>query len=270
MFLGHLSLSARLWRVFSCLAITVGSTQATEGQWSAGASTSVPSVISVNASPGLTPEQIAASLAELRAKAEKGDPVSQNRLGDLYGQGLVVKADVVEATKWYRKSAEMGYPPGEFNFGLACRNGEGMPQDYPAALNWYRKAAKAGFVPAQYNLGLMLLKGEGGKKDTRQGAQWIKKAAEHDDALAQVAIAGLYLNGEGFPVDKVEAFAWLSLVAQNPAYTKDAIQLTYQDLQKSLTPYEHAEALDRSKVIFQEIGKRLKTEKKHSTASSSK
>jgi len=268
MFLGHLIPSMRLWRVFSRLTVAVLFAQSTHGQSPAAAPSPVPSAVSTNARPRLTAEQLASKLAELRSKAEKGDPVSQNILGDLYGQGQVVKADLAEAAKWYRKSAEQGYPPGQFNLGLVYENGEGIPKDPKTAIKWYRKAAKKGFVPAEYNLGLMLLKGIGEKKDLSQGAQWIKKAAEGNDTLAQIALAGLYLNGEGFPVDKIEALAWLNLAAQNPKYISDSVQMTYQDIQKSLSPNQISDARDRSKVLSEEMGKRLKVQEKWRPAAS--
>lgn len=262
MFLGHLIPSMRRWHVFSCLTIAVLFAQATHGQSATAAPGSAPPVGSTNARPRLTQEQLTAKLAELRSKAEKGDPVSQNILGDLYGQGQVVKADLVEATKWYRKAAEQGYPRGQFNLGLVYENGEGVPKDPDTAIKWYRKAAKKGYVPAEYNLGLMLLKGTGGKKDVSQGAQWIKKAAEGNDPLAQVALAGLYLHGEGFPADKIEAFAWLHLAAQNPNYNKEAIQMTYQEMQKDLVPNQLKEARERSKALAEEMDKRLRGQEK--------
>jgi TPR repeat protein len=219
-------------------------------------------VVSTNSRPTLSSEQFAAKLAEVRTAAEKGDPVAQNRLGDLFGQGKFVTLDLAEAVKWYRKSADGGYAPAQFNLGLVYENGEGVARDRSAALKWYRKAAKNGHVPAEFNLGLLLLKGEGGSKDISQGAQWVKKAAEHDDHLAQVALAGLYLNGEGFPVDKVESFAWLNLVAKNPAYKDDHVQLSYQDAQRNLTPRQMAEAESRSKVLAKEITERQEALKK--------
>ena len=266
MFLGQLSLSTRLRRIFYCLAVTLLSTRAVHGQTPVAIPGSAPSAVSTNARPVLSPEQITAKLAELRSKAEKGDPVSQNILGDLYNQGRVVKEDLAEAAKWYRKSAEQGFPPGQFNLGLVYENGEGIPKDPKTAIKWYRKAAKKGFVPAEYNLGLMLLKGIGEKKDLSQGAQWIKKAAEGNDTLAQIALAGLYLNGEGFPVDKIEALAWLNLAAQNPKYNSDSVQITYQDIQKSLSPNQISDARDRSKVLSEEMGKRLQVQEKWSPA----
>ena len=262
MFLGYSSPSTWHRRVFSCLGVMLLSAHAALGQGSTVAPTSVPSVVSTNTTTRLTPEQVAARLTELRSKAEKGDPISQNILGDLYGQGRAVKADLGEAVKWYRKSAEQGFPPGQFNLALVYENGEGVPKDPNAAVKWYRKAAKKGYVPAEYNLGLMLLKGIGDKKDVSQGAQWIKKAAEGNDTLAQVALAGLYLNGEGFPMDKVEALAWLNLVMRNPNYINDSIQMNYQGIQKSLLPNQIVEARDRSKILAEEIGKRLQAQEK--------
>lgn len=261
MFLGHLIPSIRRGPVFSCLTVALLFAQSTHGQSPNAVPSSLPSVPTTNTHSRLTSEQVAAKLAELRAKAERGDPVSQNRLGDLLGQGQIVKTDLAEAAKWYRKSAEQGYSPGQFNLGVVYENGEGVSKDPHAAVKWYRKAAKKGYVPAEYNLGLMLLKGNGGKKDVSEGCQWIKKAAEENDPLAQVALAGLYLNGDGFPIDKVEAFAWLHLVSQNSTYNKESIQITCQEIQRNLLPNQLEQGLDRSRRLAEEIAQRLEAQR---------
>jgi TPR repeat protein len=40
--------------------------------------------------------------------AEKGNPVAQNRLARLYANGVVVKADPVEAAKWHLLARQAG------------------------------------------------------------------------------------------------------------------------------------------------------------------
>ena len=62
---------------------------------------------------------------ETKAKAEKGDAITQNKVG------------------------------------VAYYKGEGVLQDHKEAVKWFRKAAKRGEAKAQYNLGQMRLKGEG-------------------------------------------------------------------------------------------------------------
>ena len=222
----------------------------------------IPERVSTNGPTPLSPENMAAELAKLRAKAEKGDPVSQCILGDLSIQGRGVKLDRAEAAKWYRKSAEHGYPPGQFNLGLVYEKGEGVPQDLEVAVNWYRKAAKKGFIPAEYNLGLMILKGQGVRKDSVKGAEWIKKAADHNDSLAQVALAGLYMNGDGVPVDKIEAYAWLSMVAKRPDMQNDGLQIAFLAWKKDLTPAQLTAAELRSDELMKAIRQRLETEAK--------
>jgi TPR repeat protein len=45
-------------------------------------------------------------LAELRAKAEKGDAMAQCDLGIRYDKGEGVTKDAAEAVKWFRKAAD--------------------------------------------------------------------------------------------------------------------------------------------------------------------
>ena len=244
---------------FVCAALAAGELL---GQVSNGLMPAPPGTTATNRPPPVSPEKLASELAKLRAKAEKGDPLSQCILGDAYIQGRVVQLDRAEAAKWYRKSAEHGFPPGQFNLGLVYEKGEGVPQDPAEAVKWYRKAAKKGFIPAEYNLGLMLLKGQGVGKDSAQGADWIKKAADHNDTLAQVALAGLYMNGDGVPGDKVEAYAWLSMVVKRPELKDDGLQIACLAWKKDLTPAQLTAAESRSQVLEKEIRQRTEAETK--------
>ena len=93
-------------------------------------------------------------LADIRAKAEKGDAQSQYELGAAFRLGdLGVAKDEVEAVKWYRKAAEQNDAKAQFNLGVCYSNGEGVAKDEVEAVKWYRKAAEQNYALAQYNLG---------------------------------------------------------------------------------------------------------------------
>ena len=94
-------------------------------------------------------------LADIRAKAEKGDAQSQYELGRAFGNGsLGVAQDAVEAVKWYRKAAEQGHAQAQYNLGVCYANGQGVAKDEAEAVKWYRKAAEQGTRCAEYNLGV--------------------------------------------------------------------------------------------------------------------
>ncbi|MGA2659945.1 MAG: tetratricopeptide repeat-containing serine protease family protein [Verrucomicrobiota bacterium] len=117
-------------------------------------------------------------LAELRAKAEKGDAESQLQLGWAFRYGhLGLVTNYVEAVKWFRKAAEQGDAGAQGSLGLAYELGEGVAQDY----------AKA--------------------------AKWNRRAAEQGDAWAQQCLGALFANGQGVPQNDIEAYKWASLAA---------------------------------------------------------
>ncbi len=64
-------------------------------------------------------------LADIRARAEKGNARSQCELGDVFSLGrLGVARDEAEAVKWYRKAAEQGDAEGQLGLGLCYEYGQ--------------------------------------------------------------------------------------------------------------------------------------------------
>src|SRR6266540_288567 len=81
-------------------------------------------------------------LAEIRAKAEKGDIQSQSELGATFFFGnLGVPRDYVEAVKWWRKAAEQNDPWAQNNLGVCYANGDGFGKDYVQTRKWWILAA---------------------------------------------------------------------------------------------------------------------------------
>ena len=117
----------------------------------------------------------AETLAELTAKAEKGDAESQFNLGKLYmdGDGAEVKKDTTAAAKWLIKSSEQNYGEAQRMLAGLYKNGVGVDKDPVAALMWIKLAvanntANADRLEKLYTAGL-----------TRdQVAEATKKAAD--------------------------------------------------------------------------------------------
>lgn len=186
----------------------------------------------------------------LRQKAEKGDPVSQYRLGNRYQQGKGVPQDSQAAAEWYRKAAEQGYSPAQNDLGNLYIQGIGVPQDYKEGAKWLAKAADQGNPFAQTNLGwmydvgqgvpvnkakavklymaaaeqgnpnaqtnlaYMYEKGAGGlEKNVEKAAELYLKAAEKGVVNAQYSVALYYENGIGLPRDRTKAIQWLRKAA---------------------------------------------------------
>src|SRR6266478_5226477 len=92
-------------------------------------------------------------LADIRAKAKKGNADAQCHLGDCYYFGKGVAKDDVEAVKWWRKAAEQNLALAQANLGISYAAGEGMAKDNVEAVKWLRKAAEQNQAHAQASLG---------------------------------------------------------------------------------------------------------------------
>ena len=148
-------------------------------------------------------------LADIRAKAEKGDAQSQYELGLAFHNGsLGVAKDETEAAKWYRKAAEQNFANAQYNLGVCYSKGQGVAADKAEAVKWYRKAAEQNLALAQYNLGVCYDKGQGVAGDKMEAVKWYRKAAEQNDALAQYNLGWCYTSGEGVEKDEVAAVKW--------------------------------------------------------------
>src|SRR6266404_2289920 len=81
------------------------------------------------------------AFAETKAKAEKGDAKSQERVARFYASGVGVTEDLFEAVKWYRKAAEQGNASAQRNLGVCYSNGLGVLKDDAEAHKWNLQAA---------------------------------------------------------------------------------------------------------------------------------
>ena len=190
----------------------------------------------------------AADFTRIKAKAEKGDTVSQYLMGLEYEQGEDVPvdlkksatwflkaseqdyafaqyrlavlystgkgADYHEAFKWFLKAAQQGFASAEFSVAQMYANGQGIKKDLPEACRWYLKAAGQGMASAQHSLGYAYEYGEGVRADKGNAAYWYHKAAEQNYSLSQNNLGLLYANGDGVKKDNIEAYIWFTLAAR--------------------------------------------------------
>jgi len=168
-------------------------------------------------------------LADIRARAQRGDAQSQFEMGAAFHFGnLGVAKDDVEASKWYRKAAEQNNAPAQCNLGACYHDGQGVATDDVEAAKWYRKAAEQNCAQAQFNLGVCYENGQGVAKDDVEAAKWYRKAAEQSDAPAQNNLGVCYENGRGVVKDDVEAVKWYRKAAdQNRASAQNNLSVCY-------------------------------------------
>jgi TPR repeat protein len=112
-----------------------------------------------------------------------------------------------------RARAERGEAEAQFNLGVRYVTGEGVSKDHAQAVAWFRRAAELGDAEAQRSLGVMYGTGKGVAQDHTQAAAWLRKAAEQGDAEAQFNLGLCYEFGNGVSQDTIEAHKWLTLAA---------------------------------------------------------
>ena len=151
----------------------------------------------VNALRDLKNEDYKVEFAELKPKADAGNPSAENRVGEMYEFGQGVKRDEAEAFSWYQKSAAQDYVAAWHNLGRAYNFGVGTEQDYVTAEQWYQKAAKAGDADAMFFLGTLYATEHG--QDTRASSDllayaWLSNAAAKGNSTAATIKSRLQLK----------------------------------------------------------------------------
>lgn len=140
----------------------------------------------------------------------------------MYGRGLGVAQDDMEAMRWYRRAAAEGHPAAPNNIGLMYASGRAASRldnassvNPEEAIKWYRKAATKGYGPAEFNLGPGYLHGAGTGQDLSEALRWLRKAAEHGFAAAENEIGYAYEHGRGVPQDSKAAGRWYRVAADH-------------------------------------------------------
>jgi TPR repeat protein len=171
------------------------------------------------------------NFAEIKAKAEQGDPIAQNSLGSVYENGLLgVTKNKAEAIKWYTKAADQGSGSAQNNLcsqhsealgvlkGIRPPAGQelgpieplhGAKEEADEIINWCHKGANKGYSDSKRNLGVFYGKGT----QAPDGTELVKQDFE-------------------------ESYFWLSMGYKSPF--RDAVA-------KNLTPEKRTEIEKKAK-----------------------
>lgn len=156
---------------------------------------------------------------DFKTAAKLGHTRSQNKLGELYFNGIGVEQDVQKAIELFKKTAEQNSFWGIYNLGVIYASGKGVKQSYKDAHALFLKSANLGYRKAQFNLGVMYYNGMGIDKNEATAFKWFKKAADKDVPEAMYVVGKAHESGEGLPRDIYKA----------KSYYKKAAFLGYQD-----------------------------------------
>jgi len=152
--------------------------------------------------------------SELEKRAERGDAVSQYRLGLRYTNGRGVEQDYSAATRWLIRAADQGHMDAQYLAGVNYASGRGVEVNHLRAASFFEKAAAQGHVRSYYQLGEAYANGRGVPKDLPWAARWYEKAAERGHPGAMLSFGVFRASGMGVSKDSASAWTWLELAAQ--------------------------------------------------------
>lgn len=109
-------------------------------------------------------------------KAEKGNVKSQYAIGEMYEKGKGIKADKINAFKWYVNAAGKGHKKASYKVGLFYYKGIAVTKDYKKAHTWFTKSADKKYARAEYYLGEIYEKGRGVSRNKNTALDWYKRA----------------------------------------------------------------------------------------------
>jgi TPR repeat protein len=137
-----------------------------------------------------------AFLAELRPKAEAGDPEALFRLGNCYSFGEGVKKDLKMAFTLFEQSAGAGHSDGMFNLAACYRRGEGVAKNIQTAISWYEKAAETDPRFGFFALGEIYANGETGSVDKEKAIHYLQRAWDNGNTAAYTLLRSLGVRPE--------------------------------------------------------------------------
>jgi hypothetical protein len=155
--------------------------------------------------------------------------------------------DYIKAVRLWRALAEKGDPVAQYRLGDLYAEGKGVVQDDATAMTWFQRSANQGNAAAQYNVGASYAEGLGVARDDGEAAKWFRRAAEQGMAFAQLNLGLLYAAGRGVPQDNVEAMKWLGLavIALPPGGPRSDGARAMQDVADKMSSEASQEARDR-------------------------
>jgi TPR repeat protein len=150
----------------------------------------------------------AIAIDEWKALASEGSVLSMINLGAAYYRGRSVKADDVEAEKYYQQGADAGALIGSYCLGRLFLK----QHRYADALGAFKYASGKGYPSAAHYLGRMYCLGIGVPKDVPRGEKWLEFAAKKGNVAAKAFLGNVLVRDLMHP-RRVLRGLWLLLAA---------------------------------------------------------
>jgi TPR repeat protein/S1-C subfamily serine protease len=155
----------------------------------------------------------ASIIDSLKKSAEEGDAEAMYNLATAYEKGNGVKADPIQALRWYEAAARKGHYWALDQIGPMCLFGRGVPKNPKKAVEWLKKSAEKGSTFNMYLLGSVYASGKHVPMDGAEAVMWYEKAAIGGNANAMTDLGTMYTNGKGVPKEYVTAYTWANAAA---------------------------------------------------------
>lgn len=151
---------------------------------------------------------------------------AQLALGHVYAQVHLLPDAAVECARWYRQAAERGHPVAQDRLADLYMLGRGLPQDDAEAFRWYTRTAAQAYPHALCNLAYMQDQGLGTRLDAPAATENYLRAAALADPRGLFNL-GLRYASSADPTLLPAAYACFSLAAyaQYPIATEELTQL---------------------------------------------
>eukprot|EP00287_Rhodomonas_sp_CCMP768_P015643 CAMPEP_0196757584 /NCGR_PEP_ID=MMETSP1091-20130531/103740_1 /TAXON_ID=302021 /ORGANISM="Rhodomonas sp., Strain CCMP768" /LENGTH=673 /DNA_ID=CAMNT_0042106367 /DNA_START=36 /DNA_END=2055 /DNA_ORIENTATION=+ len=135
-------------------------------------------------------------IEKLRKKAEAGDAVAQNQMGDLHWDGLHgVEKNQETAFEWFSKAAEQGNADAEYSMGFAFLSGQGAGRDLEQGRTMLHRAAEKGHAKSMRQLAQVHFSGMGVPQSTAKAVELWSQAASAGDVDSIAILGKLYSVG---------------------------------------------------------------------------
>lgn len=189
------------------------------------------------------------TVGELEEKAEKGDALSQFKLGYYYYTGMLVGKDLGKAVMWltlaheqgdlaasnllgeiylnqgtepatkksfefFKASADGGYKLGQLNLGVMYYRGDGVKQDYSKASTLFLAASKQDLPIADFYIGIMYENAQGTERNLVKALYWYESAANKGNSRGAIKSGGYHYYGYGTVINMEESFKYYKMAAE--------------------------------------------------------
>jgi TPR repeat protein len=184
---------------------------------------------------------VAEALKWFRLAADRGDPVAEWHMGEIYSNRYArriyesetkltgVPLDYNEARKWFQKSADKNYLPAMISLSFLPDGNPEIKQGNDEHYFQYMLAEKMDTQRLAYSAYIEKIT-PGQKSDAEKRAlKWFSEPAHKGNVTAQHIIGTMYANGEGSQQNWIEAYFWLTLsqrggfepIQVDPAYVAE-------------------------------------------------